>query len=578
MADGSKTICHFINIYIMLSSKLSIFIVFITITTHCYSQNMVFNGSMEQLISCPTSMGQIDSALYWSHATDVPSVDLYCTCSNAFSPPYPAFNFQHPRTGGNYVGFQAFATYLLWPNLNLYKEYPKVQLKQQLTPNKEYNIRCYISNSGHFAYNSNGVTGDSLGFLFTSNDTVFNVDPYMNNIENPLPQAYDTSGFYVDTLNWIEIKSSFYAQGNEEYLIIGDFKRYDLIQNYYIWQYNLSTQNCGAYYYIDDVAIWPADTIPPPADAGSDTTICRGGKARLGTHSYGDYIYEWWPSATLSNDSGGIVWASPLATTTYYLQATDDIYTKTLDSITVYVNNCGQNDTTVCVEDQFQMGSTNNPFWNYQWSPANWLSSDTVGMPLCNPLQNTIYQLLITNQSGDTIAMDSTHIFVGACFNASAGKDSLICKNDSLQIGMQHHNFLTYAWSPHFMISDTTIGNPIVWNDTNTTYYLKLTDTLGRITYDSVLVGVHICIGIDDLENNPIKLSVYPNPAEDMLGFEFSEMLNSINIRVFDILGKEVISKEFSHKRKIDIDISSLSSGIYNYEVGKYFKGKFIKN
>jgi hypothetical protein len=573
------------------------------------SQNLLSNGSFESFYGCPVTYSQagfiLDSVYNWyshapycSHATV-----LHNNCGNVppgwGQIPYSHTGWQYPRTGNSYIDMAVLLTHMhYWfpaDTFQIFKSFASVRFDDTMQANKMYNIRLYISiaefpRGRNVNPNSNFLSYlDSLGFYFSHTKDTFN---YSANCHGSLfsqrpfePQVYDTSGYHTDTCNWVAINIKYLANGGEKYMTFGNFQWYKspftniLTQNSYSLptdsnNFGISLNNRM---YIDDVAIWLADTIPPPADAGNDTLICRGGKARLGTHSYGDYIYEWWPSATLSNDSSGIVWASPQTTTTYYLQATDDIYTKTLDSITVYVNNCGQNDTTVCMEQQFQMGSTNNPLWNYQWSPSNWLSSDTVGMPLCNPIQNTNYQLFITNQNGDTIAHDSTKIIVGACFNASAGNDSLICKNDSLQIGMQHHNFLTYAWSPHFMISDTTIGNPIVWNDTNTTYYLKLTDTLGRITYDSVLVGVHICIGIDDLENNPIKLSVYPNPAEDMLVFEFSEMLNTINIRVFDILGKEVISKEFSHKRKIDIDISSLSSGIYNYEVGKYFKGKFIK-
>ena len=378
----------------------------------------------------------------------------------------------------------------------------------------------------------------------------------------------DTSGVYCDTVNWIEINAQYTATGNEHYIALGSFKKtghpvyYTCGPTQFSW--------AKSYYYIDDVAIWPADTVPPVADAGSDTTICRGGKARLGTHSYADYIYQWWPAATLSNDSGGVVWASPDTTTTYYLQATDDIFTKTLDSVTVFVNNCGQNDTVVCVEQPFVMGSTNNPLWSYHWSPSTWLSSDTVGMPLCSPMGSQNYQLLITNAAGDTIALDSTHLITGSCFYAEAGKDSLICKGDSLQIGMQHYSFVDYAWSPNFMISDTTIGNPVVWPDTATWYYLQLSDTMGNVTYDSVLVDVQVCTGLESVKNNGkgVKVRVLPNPANDKFTIELSNKEASISrIVITNLLGQKVYDKYFGNSYKESINTSSFEKGIYLIEV-----------
>ncbi len=534
------------------------------------AQNLIVNGSAENFSNCLhfQSDTAINNIIGWYNPTTNATPDYFNPCDSTtyfyFFSPNNFAGFQYARTGETYAGFATFGA-------NWAREYIGISINQQLTANKTYKFRVYVSNAGlqfintHYnAYYYNSI--DSMGVYFTDSIRQYNTSQRLN----LTPQIYDTTGYISDTVNWHEITGTFVATGNEHYLIIGDFNYRTYSVAYFLFTPPIPIYGYSGitpYYYLDDVALWPADTVPPAANASPDTTICRGGKARLGTHNYGDYIYEWWPAATLSNDSGGVVWASPDTTTTYYLQATDDIYTKTMDSVTVFVNNCGQNDTVVCVEQQFVMGSTNNPLWNYQWLPSTWLSSDTVGMPLCNPMANQNYQLLITNAAGDTIALDSTIMIVGSCYYAQAGIDSLICKSDSLQIGMQHYSFIDYAWSPNFMISDTAVGNPTVWPDTLTWYFLQVVDTMGNISYDSVLVDVQVCIGIQPSATLSGQVKVYPNPASDIINIDILD-IKEADFILYNSFGQEVmqisILKGFNQ-----INIKNLSEGIYYYSIKK---------
>ena len=85
-------------------------------------------------------------------------------------------------------------------------------------------------------------------------------------------------------------------------------------------------------------------------------------------------------------------------------------------------------------------------------------------------------------------------------------------------------------------------------------------------------------IKTSDKEND---LLVYPNPANNILSFEFSGDINTnTQIIIYDIFGKEIIHRDFSQKRLINMDINSLANGIYFYKV--YYNmsmesGKFIK-
>ena len=97
-------------------------------------------------------------------------------------------------------------------------------------------------------------------------------------------------------------------------------------------------------------------TLPPElkAYAGNDLTILAGNTTMLGsipsaTGGYGNYTYNWQPSATLDDSSLPNPTASPLVTTTYTLNVTDDENCTASASITVtvdtssYINNRIQN-------------------------------------------------------------------------------------------------------------------------------------------------------------------------------------------------------------------------------------------
>ena len=72
------------------------------------------------------------------------------------------------------------------------------------------------------------------------------------------------------------------------------------------------------------------------------------------------------------------------------------------------------------------------------------------------------------------------------------------------------------------------------------------------------------------------SLSVYPNPAQNILNIQTAEKIKVIN--VYDILGKKVAVSQVSTN---SIDFSNLAQGIYIVKVlndnDKLFSAKFIR-
>lgn len=78
---------------------------------------------------------------------------------------------------------------------------------------------------------------------------------------------------------------------------------------------------------------------------------------------------------------------------------------------------------------------------------------------------------------------------------------------------------------------------------------------LDRIVIDGIL-------GLGDTNQN--KFSIYPNPANDFINIT-SQTSGDISVAVYDILGKQVISKITSER----VDISTLTSGVYIVKISQ---------
>ena len=69
------------------------------------------------------------------------------------------------------------------------------------------------------------------------------------------------------------------------------------------------------------------------------------------------------------------------------------------------------------------------------------------------------------------------------------------------------------------------------------------------------------------------EINIYPNPAKDFLKIEIQEYIDD-NLIITDITGKTLITKAVT-SNNIEIDVSSLNSGLYLIKIGGYI-GKFI--
>ncbi len=68
---------------------------------------------------------------------------------------------------------------------------------------------------------------------------------------------------------------------------------------------------------------------------------------------------------------------------------------------------------------------------------------------------------------------------------------------------------------------------------------------------------------IEDVLDNPI--SVFPNPASEMITINWGEKYSSLNLELYDLTGKQVISRSIENNETIRVD--NLSRGMYLYKL-----------
>jgi len=123
-----------------------------------------------------------------------------------------------------------------------------------------------------------------------------------------------------------------------------------------------------------------------------------------------------------------------------------------------------------------------------------------------------------------------------------------------------------YEWSPNYMISDTTIENPKVWNDTNIFYNLIITDSLECSVTDDIF---EVYVTPNSTNNVDLaNLNIFPNPASNIVTIEFIKQIDKVSL--YDMNG--MLIKEVNKNK---IDLSDIINGIYVLQI-KLLSGELI--
>jgi CHU_C Type IX secretion signal domain len=274
----------------LLHMKASILLSAICFCTHALlCQNLVPNPSFENHKTCDFITGAIDTSILnplvvndWASANASGFPDYFHPCQiyNAFHPnavsvPINSSGSQYARTGNAYTGI---ANHSLFTPAIEWREYIQTKLTQKLSKGVTYCIGFYTvfaEQDTAKKYSAPLLLSSKNWGLFLSPNRPFNAT-YAGT--NSPPTAFIVPGnpqlkvteFISDTTNWTLISGLYTANGDEEWLTIGNFHAPSQTPLDTVWKDNTSFYPLS-YYFIDDVFVIPSNSgqILP-----NDTTYC----------------------------------------------------------------------------------------------------------------------------------------------------------------------------------------------------------------------------------------------------------------------------------------------------------------
>lgn len=266
--------------------------------------NYVGNPSFEILIDC-LMPNYLSKCSYWNSIDSSKFVCGGLTYNTCYSNVPYNVAFQYPRSGKGY----ARVTYFCTPSC---RTYPKNRLITNLVNGKTYCVKMYLN-----LQNNSPLSLDAFGMYFgdSSVDTI-------NTCSVPLtflnPQIQNSpSNFITDTLGWVLLSGTFVANGNEKYLVLGNFKS-DIATT-------TSSTGIGSgswsEYFIDDISVIDFNL---PAYAGPDKNITLGDSAFIGRPPEIGLECTW-ATGTTTIGTGGGLWVKPTTTGTFSYVVTQNI-------------------------------------------------------------------------------------------------------------------------------------------------------------------------------------------------------------------------------------------------------------
>ena len=184
-------------------------------------------------------------AVYFSEIFPPSSAPIGASISRGV--PSNCCGYQNAKTG---IAYTCVNTFKLDPNHVSRRIYIQCKLIQPLQSGKKYQVEFYVSQSDSLHY-----TNKSIGAFF-STDSFAVIYSYLI---DSVPQIQNqTNNSLNNTQGWVLVRDTMIANGNEQYMTIGNFLPDSLSDTLYLGGGCVSQNSlslCESLYYIDDVSV-----------------------------------------------------------------------------------------------------------------------------------------------------------------------------------------------------------------------------------------------------------------------------------------------------------------------------------
>lgn len=215
---------------------------------------LIRNGGFESVDKDPNTYDQLNLATGWRDAT-LGLSDLFAPTASPKTVGIPVNDYGEikPFEGEYYAGFCGWKadvqrnyeaydqTDLFKPAWNAYSEYLKGELIKPLVADSTYELTFHVALAGNSDPSIMGV-----GAHFSELDLSYNNRKFMEED----PQVY-LEKIIGERNKWTEVKSTFVADGKEQFIILGVFPYVGLESK----NMTEGPDNRFAYYYIDGISL-----------------------------------------------------------------------------------------------------------------------------------------------------------------------------------------------------------------------------------------------------------------------------------------------------------------------------------
>lgn len=467
--------------------------------------NLVPNPGFETYTSCP--QGEVNNALQLAPPWNNPPLNSLTASTDLLNSCYGALSIT-PHTGNGNI---QIATYNDWCE---YREYAQAPLTQTLVQGKCYQASMHTA----FASYRSNYSIDSIGMYFSVGAPAAGIagecDPNNNpgvlfpgrGLINVSPQITNDVLVDMTTSSWQLVTGTFIANGNEDFVTIGNFTSDINISPTWIgpWPQNIGTD---AIYLIDDICLYeiPADTTD--AVALSDTTNCS--PITL-TAPSGYNVYHWKDLSNITVSSTQNYIVSDTGTSVYILYYADTticplIYYRDTISVSINIAPVAGNDLTIAICTQQAAFNLFDSIPGIPDTGGIWLPGLTSGTNIFDPITDIVGTYQYIAGVGSACEPDTAAITI--TFNQipvpTASSDSSYCVGDVLA-DITALGTGTINWYSDNTLT-TNIGTGSILTPLNTIgtsiYYVNQTINGCESAPDSVTII------INDLPEPPIAIS-----------------------------------------------------------------------
>lgn len=261
-------------------------------------------------------------------------------------------------------------------------------------------------------------------------------------------------------------------------------------------------------------------TPSPTASVTGNSTICSGDSLLLSATGGSSYFWS-------TGETGSSITAKPRSSTSYTVSVSDGICPDVaVTRLTVIKTDIGEGlPVLVCAGNKATLSASGEG--RFLWNTGSTESSIII-----SPATSGNYWVTVSNsQCTDTAQVDVT---VVANPIANAGEDAVVFIGTSIVLNASGNG--SYSWTPPTNLSCDDCPNPIANPLQTTTYSVKVTNTYGCSTMDSVTVNVDTSCGAIFI---PDAFSPNNDGQNDILYLR-AKCIKNMDFKVYDRWGELV--------------------------------------